>query len=326
MLAGARFAGLAARSTGSLAAEDERQRLIEQWAEADPRGALEFARTRLKGDRRAQAISAALAIWGKNDPAAAWSWVATENPKATHLFDTLLEVYGKNSTELAGHYAAEYAAAHPEAALEVNLAALLGVTYRGDFAGALAYLDRNAAADPALRTNLNNFIAGQWARFAPAEAKAWVMSLPEGEQRRQALIGLGESWAELDPAGAAAFAAELPEGESRALAMRQAVTRWVQNDPDAARAWVLQTNQVQDFDAALEAVATQNNFMSREPAHAMAWASGIFDEGLRLKTMSTVMFNWYAIDRASAVAYLDTSPEFSPERRAELLQQLARTQ
>ena len=310
------------RAVGSLAAEDERQHLIDQWAAADPRAALDFARTQLKGDRQAQAISAIISIWGKNDPAAAWKWVSTEMPTASHLFDALLEVFGRNSPELAAQYATTQALAHPEAALEVNLAALLGVTYTGNFAAARAIIDRNASSDPELRKTLSNFVAGQWARFAPVEAKAWVMSLPEGEQRNQALIGLGESWSEADPAGAAAFAAELPEGEPRSLAMRQSISKWVQSDPDAARAWVMQTNQYQDFDTAMEAIATQSNFMYREPAKAMVWATGIFNDAERVKTMSVVLHNWYSIDSKAATDYLQSSPEFTPEKRAELLRQL----
>jgi len=312
----------AAHAVGSLAAEDERQHVLDQWAATDPRAALDFARTQLKGDRQAQAISSIITIWGKNDPAAAWKWVGTEMPNAAHLYDALLEVFGRNSPELAAQYAATQTLAHPEAALEVNLAALLGVTYNGNFSAALALIDRNAASDPELLKTLSNFVAGQWARFAPQEAKTWVMGLPEGEQRTQALIGLGESWSEADPAGAASFAAELPEGESRSLAMRQAISKWVQNDPAAARAWVMQTNQVQDFDAAMEAIATQNNFMYREPAAAMVWATGIFNEAERVKTMSTVLHNWYSIDNKAATDYLQSSPEFTPEKRADLLKQL----
>lgn len=322
----AEFAQKVGKPVTSLAAEEERQRLIEQWAEIDPAAALDFARTQLTGDRQAQALSSVIAIWGKNDPAAAWSWVTKEMPNATHHFDTLLEVFGKNSTELAARYAAQFALTHPEAATEVNLAALMGVTYRGDFTGALDFIRTNAALDAPLRGTLNNFLAGQWARVSPTEAAAWVMKLPEGPERAQALIGLGESWSEVDPAGAAAFAATLPEGESRTLAMRQAVAKWVMSAPQAAREWVMKTNQTQDFDSALEAIATQNNFMSREPAHAMVWATGIFDEKLRSKTMNTVLFNWSMIDRQSATAYLMSSPEFTPEQKAELLKKMQPTQ
>lgn len=318
----AKLGKLVARPVDSFAAEEERQHLIEQWAAVDPRGAIAFVRTQMKGDRQAQAMAAVISIWGKNDPDSAWNWVSTEMPTATHHFDTLLEVFGRNSPSVAAHYAATYAAAHPEASLEVHLAALLGVTYQGNFAGARALVDGEAALDPVVRANLNNFIAGQWARFAPTEAAAWVMSLPPGPQRDQAMIGLGESWSDVDPAQATAFAADLPAGESRTLAMRQAISKWVEADPTAARAWVLKTDRHEDFDQAVNAIATQNNFMSREPARAMHWAEGIFDDALRAKSVSTILYNWFPSDPAAATAYLQASPEFTPEKRAELLKNL----
>lgn len=311
----------AARPTGNLAEEEERQQAIERWAEVDPRAAIDFARSKLKGDRQAQATAAVLAIWGKNDPDAAWNWVSTEMPSATHHFDTLLEVFGRNSTELAGRYAAKFAAVHPEAALEVHLAALLGVTHRGDFVGARA-LAENSALDAASRATLNNFIAGQWARFAPEDAKAWVMTLPAGPQREQALVGLGESWSEVDPAAAASFAVSLPAGATRTLAMRQAIAKWVMTDPEAARAWVMNTHWHEDFDQAVGSIATDPNLVNRDPARALKWAGAIFDDALRSRSVGAILHNWYPADPAAATAYVQASPEFTPEQRADLLGRL----
>lgn len=318
----ARIAEAVARPAGSFAAEEERQRLIEQWAETDPRAAIDFVRTKLRGDRQAQAMAAVLAIWGKNQPDAAWSWVSAELPTATHHFDTLLEVFGRKSTETAARYAAQFAAEHPEAALEVHLAALLGVTHRGDFAGARALVDWNSTLTPEVRANLNNFIAGQWARFAPEEAVTWVLSLPPGPQRDQALIGLGESWSEVDPAKATAFAMDLPGGPTRALAMRQAIGKWVMTDPVAARAWVIKTDVHEDFDQAVGSIATDVNLVNREPGRALKWAETIFDETLRMQSVGAILFNWYPRDPAAATAYIESSPDLTPAQRQQLLQQL----
>jgi len=35
-----------------------------------------------------------------------------------------------------------------------------------------------------------------------------------------------------------------------------------------------------------------------------------------------VLHNWYSIDSKAATDYLQSSPEFTPEKRAELLRQL----
>jgi hypothetical protein len=307
--------------TRSLAADDERQKLIEQWAERDPRGAIEFIRTELKGDRQAQALSSVLAIWGKNEPAAAWSWVDENMPTATHHYDTLLEVFGKSSPIIAARFASEFALKHPEAALEVNLAALLGITYNGDFSAARAFVDGNLTLASDIRANLNNFIAGQWGRYAPEAAAAWAMSLPAGPERDQALIGVGESWAGVDPSGAAKFATTLPAGESRQLALRQAITNWMQTDPDQARQWVLDTNHHEDYDQAVAAIATQNNFMYREPDRALRWAGTIFDDTVRMQSTSAILFSLYARDPAAAVAYIHSASNLSDEQRTQLLTQ-----
>ena len=315
------FSARAARPPKSLATDDERQKTIEQWAEHDPLGAIEFARTKLKGDRQAQALSSVLAIWGKNDPAAAWAWVGTNLPTATHHFDTLLEVFGKSSPAIAARYVKEFVQKHPETTLEVNLAALLGITYTGDFAAARAFVDSNATLTPELRGNLNNFIAGQWARYEPEAAAAWTMSLPAGPQRDQALIGLGESWAGVDPAAAAKFATALPVGATRQLALRQAIANWLETDADQARKWVMDTNQHEDYDQAVAAVATQNNFMFREPDRALQWAGTIFDDTIRMQSTSAILFGLYSRDPTTTVAYIRGAPNLTAAQRAQLLTQ-----
>lgn len=318
----ARFAQAINAPRSSLRDEEARQHLLEQWAAVDPRAALGYARTQLRGDQQAQAISSILSVWGKNDPDAAWEWVKKEMPAAGNHFDTLLEVFGRNSPEIASRYADEYSREHPAAALETHMAALLGVTYTGNFAAARAMVAGNPLLDEATRSTLNNFIAGQWARYDPTAAASWAMSLPVGDERNQALIGLGESWSDANPAQATEFAVNLPAGDTRTLALRQAISKWVLVDPVAARNWVLNTDRHEDFDQAVQAVATETNLMSRDPNKALLWADGIFDNTLRQQTENTIIFNWYASDPQAATAYINSSTDFSPEQRQEMLKKL----
>ena len=310
------------RPPHSLAEEDNQEKAIEAWAESEPRAAIAFVRRELRGDRQAQALSAVLAIWGKHDPDAAWRWVAAEMPTATHHFDTLLEVFGRTSTATAARYAAEFASEHPSAAVEAHLAALLGVTYRGDFAGARALVDANQALSAEDRGTLTNFIAGQWARFAPAEAAAWALQLPAGVQRDQALNGLTESWSDVDPARAAEFAVGLPGGEVRTVALRQAISKWVMADADAARAWVVKTDRHEDFDQAVGAIASDANLVNRDPLRALRWAATIFDDDLRVQKVSTILFAWYPLDPAAATHFLEAAADFTPQQRQDLLSRL----
>lgn len=318
----ARFAAAAAVRPRSFADEERRQTLLAEWAARDPQGAIEFIRTQLAGETQARAMAAAISIWGKQDPAGAWGWLQKEMPTATHHFDNLLEVFGRNSPETAARYAAEFAAANPSAALEVHLAALLGVTHQGDFSTARALVDGNPALSPEVRGNLFNFIAGQWARFTPEEAAAWVLSLPGGPQRDQALLGLGESWSDVDPMRATVFAANLPPGEARTLAMRQGISKWVEADAEAARAWVLKAEWSNDFDQAVESIATHHAMLDREPARAVQWAATIFNDTLRANSLRTAISAWYPMDPIAATEYLKSSPDFTPEESDAFLARL----
>jgi hypothetical protein len=148
------------------------------------------------------------------------------------------------------------------------------------------------------------------------------MSLPAGDERNQALIGLGESWSDVNPAQATEFAVSLPEGDTRTLALRQAISKWVVVDPVAARNWVLNTDRHEDFDQAVQAVATETNLMSRDPSRALLWADGIFDNTLRQQTQSTILFNWYASDPGAATDYIKSSTDFNSDQRNDILKKL----
>lgn len=309
------------KGVGSEEREQERLKLLVALAATDPLGAIEYAKRNLKGDRLAQGMSGIATEWARRDPAAAWTWARSFGNDAAQAH-TVLEEIGHNDPATATRLAGEFARQQPDEAVAMCMTAMRAITFNGNYDAARKLATEMQLRSPEEQNMLVNFMAGQWARYEPEKAAQWVQSLPAGPAREQALIGLASSWADRDPPKAAEFAATLPPGESRSVAMRQAVANWVQSDPMAARKWVIESNQYQDFDAAVEAIATQNNFVSREPAHALVWATGIFDEKLRLKTMNTILFNWYSMDRNAATTYLQNSQEFTPEQRADLLQKL----
>src|SRR4029079_6074518 len=54
--------------------EEERVRLIEQWAATAPEAAIDYVRQNLKGDRQASTLTKVITGWAKHAPAAAWAW------------------------------------------------------------------------------------------------------------------------------------------------------------------------------------------------------------------------------------------------------------
>lgn len=308
---------------GSEARDNEEMRLLEQWAQSDPVGALEYAKTKFKLDRLAQAQTLIFTAWAHSAPETAWTWITKNLPGQMQHLDLVIDEAAKTDPALATRLAASYATQHPESGQELFLSAIQGMSYSGRFAEAKQIIETLPVASAQDREALDNFLAGQWARYQPAEAAAWIATLPAGPARDEAITNLGESWSDTDPAAAAQFALELPAGQVRQTNLRQAITKWLITDPDQARSWVVNTGAHEDFDQAVVSISTETNLMNREPARALRWAETIFDDNLRLQSMSTILSTLATHDPSSATAYIQNSPNLSADERAQLLRQIA---
>ncbi len=295
---------------------------LGQWAAHDPLAALSYARAHFKSDRLAQALTAIFTAWAHTAPEPAWQWLTTNLPDQPQHLDTAIDEIGRDDPALAGRLAAAWAQQHPAQGAEVLTAALQGMAYAGHFTEARQIVGTLPVATDDERGMLINFVAGQWARFQPADAAEWIASLPPGAPRDQALANVTGSWAETNPAGAADYAVSLPAGPTRQTALRQAVASWLATDPDGARAWVIKTNQHEDFDQAVQSIATDVNLAATEPVRALKWAETIFDDALRAQSVSTILYNWFPRDPAGATAYVRTSTALTADQKAELLARL----
>jgi hypothetical protein len=302
--------------------EDERLRLIEQWAATAPEAAIDYVRQNLKGDRQAQAMSKVVTTWAKHAPAAAWTWARKQGSGEVHHAHTVMEEVAKNAPATAARFAAEFARQEPQEAGAMALTAIRGMTFDGNFDSARKFVADLHLASPDDQNAINNYLGGQWARHDPEQAVAWARSLPEGPLRDQAMVGVGESWADVDPAHAAAFAETLPSGQSRQLALQQAVGHWGLADPTAANEWMNHVQPSADFDQAVSALATQHNMMQGHTDLSLSWANAIGDPSLKLSTLREVVSDWAVRDRDAALSYVQTSPKLSADTRAALLAHL----
>ena len=299
--------------------EDERLRMIERWAAVDPVAALDYARTNLEGDRRAQALTAVFTTWARHTPRAAWSWVTTHVPGEMPHLDEVIGEIGRSSPSLAAELASSWAQGHPSSGQELYLAALQGMAYSGKFAEASRVIGTVVVRDGEDRIGLVTFLAGQWARYQPAQAADWVKQLPEGATRDHAMMSLSVAWADADPEAAAQFAIGLPAGATRESALQQVVSKWLTVDPGQARNWVIDEGVHDDFDQAVTSIATQPQLMATQPALALQWAGNIIDDSVRFRCLSTVLSNLYARNPASALNYIRSSQDLTPDQRAEFL-------
>lgn len=300
----------------SAATQEEQQQLLAALAAVDPRAAMAEAQ-QLKGDRQAQAVAAVLAVWGEHDPEGAWSWVAAGNPDNIYQFDQLLEVFGKNNPEAAARYANSLATTRPELTQEVYLSALMGITHAGGYEAA-RQLAESANISAVDRAVLLNYVAGAWGGYEPEAAMAWVMGL-SGELQNSALVGLGESWSNLNPPAAANFAAGLGASPQRQLLLQQAISKWLMDDPAAVTNWLAAAENHQDYDQAINTLATLPGMMRDHTQTALSWSERIYDTNLRVTALQQILAEMKLKDPASAVAYVRSAPSLTLLQRTQLL-------
>lgn len=302
----------------SAARDEELLSMLGAWAQVNPRAALEYAQKNLTYDRQAQALAAVFTGWAKKDPTAAWNWVTSNGSPSQNLRSVLTEI-GKNDPALAQRFASEFAQQHPEQATDVYFCVLESVMHNGNFEQGIALVNQANTRDTEQKAMLINLLAGQWARYQPDKAAAWVLNLPAGPVRDQALDALGQAWSDRDPLGAANFAVTLPAGVVRQTALKQAISKWTLDDPAQASRWMLKFDAHEDFDQAVASIATSHGLMYQNLNLALNWAGSILDENLRTQTTGTIVSNWYATDPAGALNYVKTSPDLNARMRETLL-------
>jgi len=302
----------------SVATEDEQQHLLEALAAIDPQAAMAQAQ-QLKGDRQAQAVSAVLAVWGEKDPQGAWGWVESTHPGNIYQYDQLLEVFGRNDPETAARYAISLAGTRPDLTQEVYLSALMGITHAGGYDTARQLVE-SANISSNDRAALMNYVAGAWATYEPRAAMQWVMSQP-ADLQNSALVGLGESWSNVDPQAAANFASQL-NGPQRQLLLQQSISKWLMEDPTSATNWLSAAENHQDYDRAIQSVATLPNLIRDNAQTALAWSERIYDSNLRVNTLQQILSDMKQKDPIGAASYARSAPNLTAAQRTQLLNTL----
>jgi len=302
--------------------EDERLRIIEQWAATAPEAALDYVRQNLRGDRQLQGISKVVTIWARRAPAPAWQWIRKQGAGDGQTARLVMEEIAKSSPAVGARFALDFARQEPQEASAMAMAAIRGMTFEGSFDTAHRFVADLRLPSTDDQVAVNNYLAAQWARHDPDQALAWARSLPEGTVRDQVMVGVGESWAQSDPARAAVTADQLPAGQARQVALRQAVSQWSLSDPGAANEWVSHAQPSPDFDQVVASLATQRSMMQQHTDMALNWATAIGDPSLKLSTLREVVSDWATRDRNATLDYIQSSRKLSEDTRAALLAHL----
>ncbi len=321
--------------------------LFGRWAEEDPMAAMAYSDT--MGFAGAFVRPTILQSWASVDPANAARYYS-ENP--TQFGMGRGGPMGQNG---ASSIAAEWARQDPDAALawadslqgrEKNdaLSAVVREVAAKDPAKAA---EMAAAMDPDARGDAYQAIARQWGASNFSDAESWIRSLPADQQdaaMAEAIAGLSLENPEL----AGQKALSMPDGDEREDAISIAAGNWARTNPAEAANWVMGTGSedaqrramrdimptwtAQNDAAALEFVTSQPagdvrdsaaqayvwSNRNGDPATVVRVAESITDDGDRMRTVGMAAARWMQQDPSAAGSYIQSSTAI-PDRAKERL-------
>ncbi|MEO8351052.1 MAG: hypothetical protein ABI680_04935 [Chthoniobacteraceae bacterium] len=223
-------------------AEAQKQALsgvLLQWAEDEPRQALDYA---MNGPgSNPGMINGVFNTWADHDPQAAFAW-ATALPAGDLRQASMITAITKIGSS------------DPLGAIETAKRTLRTTDEQHDAISSIAHqwMSRDLPAvvawmarqPDAIQGELTSAVATEWTREDPVGAAAWLDGLPPGTRRDTAVATFVNAVSRSDPAGAATWAATISDATQRRYAIQNVYSTWAQADRDAANAWLRSTNAV----------------------------------------------------------------------------------
>lgn len=176
------------------------QNVVREWAQEDPKAALDYALTHETGELQTAMISAVANQWGNRDPQEALTY-ARSLPA------------GDKRDQMIKNMISSWASQDPKAASAV--------------VSAMPDSDKE-------RANLAASVARNWGQNNIAEAAGWVSGLSEGKARQQAMNALTQQWADFDTAKATSWLSSQPVSDSRDSVISSYLPRIMRDEPEKA--------------------------------------------------------------------------------------------
>lgn len=260
---------------------------------------------------RGELLGTAMAEWGGNDLTAALEW-------AKNLTDASLK--GVSLVHLSYRWyaadpmaALEYAAQQPQENRQL-LTTLLGQWSR-DQPEVAAEWALDTLRDPEL-AGIGASVVAAWAAKDDLAAAEFVLSLPAGKFRDEALVSVMSALARNDPSTGALWAETFPAGPGRDYAIENLVYNWAASDPASALAW---SNRLTAAERDVALFAGTGGLIETRPEVAATWVNAIQDEARRLQQSERVAQRWLQVDRWSAEFWIRSKSLLPPDAKQRLL-------
>lgn len=286
--------------------------IVGQIASSDPQLALSSL-DRLTGEPRQTSIRAIAGGWARHDPDAAMNWVATlGSQEQSRIYSTLASTIALNDAELAASYLPRI----PAESRQTWINAVSGAYVRQSPDAAQAWIGQ-FANEPQYDAILTNFLQ-QLSSSSPQDAARMSSAIVDTQLRSQALRNIARSWAIERPAEAAAWVGTLPGDDMTGL-VTQVVQHWSNYDRISAETWVigLPTAAARDEGLMLLAGTSQGNL-----DEAIRLISNIQSEEQRMQAARRQMEQQIRNQNVIGARTLIAQIALSPRSREALLAQL----
>jgi hypothetical protein len=198
-----------------------------EWAKRDPQAAIAYATTLPDGQLKTDLITQGLTSWAQADGPSAWAWTQKQPASETRTRQMLNVV-----THWALVDPAAAAAKLPETAQFHETVEEKTNGEENDFG--------NFGMFPSFKNPPNEQayadVAKTWTERDPAQAAAWIATLPAGSERDAAVVAQSDVVGETDPAKAVALANSIGNAVERNIEVEIQFFRWAKQDPAHAAA------------------------------------------------------------------------------------------
>ncbi len=244
------------------------RRLVGEWGAYDPQAAAAWLLELAAGAKKNESLRALAGAWGKKDEGGFHQWIV--NLPQDSLKD-----------RAAVQLAQALARTDPASATEV-----------------LQWI-----SEKALKAGLYQEIAPHWAAKDARAVQRWLLTLPAGPERDNAIMAAARTLTSNEPEEVAALMAYVKNEDLRLQVLPYLISEWTRTNPVAAAQWLLglPAGQLRDR-AAYEFVV---NVDETQGAIAFEWALTIQDEHSRWRAMSNAMHKWARHDPSAASEWLN---------------------
>lgn len=262
--------------------------------------------------------------WAHEDPLAAWQWFANRVDQLDHATATaaakliLAAMAAQNPQSVAttmNSFLSVRDATGPFSSSDLPPLVVQALVDSGNLELAQRILEDWTHDSSAREIDASAYtvVALALAQNAPAEAGAWLKSLPATPTTRSAIVTFVEQWGSRDPVAALAWSESLEPDENQTLATNTVFGDWAQRDADAAAEWLaahLAPSPTEADDDKVIALINRAATLQSDPTLALTWTRLIVDPKSRDTVEENILLRWARTDARAAFDYLSASPGF----------------